>query len=109
MKTNERWSSSGGGALMPKMNDNPRNKLARRLIICSRNVSRLARLLRRDAVYYDAATMNEAVRTILPADSAAASESSREPDLGFLWDFWYPALRSTEIVGHHLTKAMLLL
>jgi phenylpropionate dioxygenase-like ring-hydroxylating dioxygenase large terminal subunit len=56
-------------------------------------------------VYYDAATMSEAVRTILPADSAAASESS---DLGFLWDFWYPALRSTEIVGHHLTKAMLL-
>src|SRR4029077_7522480 len=61
-----------------------------------------------NAVYYDAATMSEAVRTILPADGAAASEFSREPDLGFLWDFWYPALRSTEIVGRRLAKAMLL-
>ena len=51
--------------------------------------------------------MSEAVGTILPADSAA-SEPAREPDLGFLWDFWYPALRSTEIVGLHLAKAMLL-
>jgi phenylpropionate dioxygenase-like ring-hydroxylating dioxygenase large terminal subunit len=63
------------------------------------------------ALYYDAATkMTEAVRTILPADSAAtgpATEPARE-DLGFLWDFWYPALRSTEIVGQRLATAMLL-
>jgi phenylpropionate dioxygenase-like ring-hydroxylating dioxygenase large terminal subunit len=52
--------------------------------------------------------MSEAVRTILQAESAAASEPAREPDLGFLWDFWYPALRGTEIVGKRLAKAMLL-
>jgi len=52
--------------------------------------------------------MSESVRTILAADSVAASEPSREPDAGFLWDFWYPALRSSEIVGRRLTKAMLL-
>jgi len=60
-------------------------------------------------VYYDTATMSEAVRTIPPADSTAAvGDPARAADLGFLWDFWYPALHSTEIVGHHLTKAMLL-
>ena len=51
--------------------------------------------------------MSEAVRTILPVDSAA-SEPARDGDLGFLWDFWYPALRSTEIVGSRLATAMLL-
>ena len=35
-------------------------------------------------------------------------EASRLVDLGFLWDFWYPALRSTEIVGNRLATAMLL-
>src|SRR5271168_5597341 len=52
--------------------------------------------------------MSEAVRTILQANGAAASEPVREADLGFLWDFWYPALRSTEIVGKRLATAMLL-
>jgi phenylpropionate dioxygenase-like ring-hydroxylating dioxygenase large terminal subunit len=51
--------------------------------------------------------MSEAVRTILPADSASA-EPTHEADLGFLWDFWYPALRSSEIVGTRLAKALLL-
>ena len=31
-----------------------------------------------------------------------------ESDAGFLWDFWYPALRSTEVTGNHLKTAMLL-
>ncbi|HXM94058.1 MAG TPA: aromatic ring-hydroxylating dioxygenase subunit alpha [Candidatus Dormibacteraeota bacterium] len=35
-------------------------------------------------------------------------EATREASLGFLWDFWYPALRSTELRGQKLTKAMLL-
>jgi hypothetical protein len=29
-------------------------------------------------------------------------------DPGFLWDFWYPAARSTEIKGRKLTTAVLL-
>ena len=29
-------------------------------------------------------------------------------DLGFLWDFWYPAVRSSEIRGRNLVTAMLL-
>jgi phenylpropionate dioxygenase-like ring-hydroxylating dioxygenase large terminal subunit len=39
------------------------------------------------------------------------AEEQREPaeaDPGFLWDFWYPALRSTEISGNKLVTAMLL-
>jgi phenylpropionate dioxygenase-like ring-hydroxylating dioxygenase large terminal subunit len=49
--------------------------------------------------------MTDAV--ILQTNAAAASEPARD-DAGFLWDFWYPALRSTEIVGKRLTTAMLL-
>jgi nitrite reductase/ring-hydroxylating ferredoxin subunit len=41
-------------------------------------------------------------------NGTAASEAERDGDLGFLWDFWYPALRSTEIVGERLATAMLL-
>src|SRR6202030_4625955 len=53
--------------------------------------------------------MSEATPTILQqTNGTAASEAERDADLGFLWDFWYPALRSTEIVGSRLTKAMLL-
>src|SRR5260370_13847232 len=52
--------------------------------------------------------MSEAVRTILRGDGAAAKEPSREADAGFLWDFWYPAVRSAEIRGHKLVTAMLL-
>ena len=52
--------------------------------------------------------MSDVVRTILQANGAAASEPEREADLGFLWDFWYPAIRSTEIVGSRLATAMLL-
>jgi phenylpropionate dioxygenase-like ring-hydroxylating dioxygenase large terminal subunit len=52
--------------------------------------------------------MSEAVRTILQANGAAASEPAPEADPGFLWDFWYPALRSREITGKRLATAMLL-
>jgi phenylpropionate dioxygenase-like ring-hydroxylating dioxygenase large terminal subunit len=65
-------------------------------------------LLSHDTVYYDARAMTETLRSILPADAVSPGQSPAEADLGFLWDFWYPALRSTAIVGHHLTKAMLL-
>lgn len=52
--------------------------------------------------------MSDAVPTILQAGDAAAGEPGREAENGFLWDFWYPALRSTEIVGRRLATAVLL-
>jgi len=68
-----------------------------------------ARLLRCNSLYYDAArNMSEATRTLLPADTTAVREAEHAADPGFLWDFWYPALRSTEIRGQKLTTATLL-
>jgi phenylpropionate dioxygenase-like ring-hydroxylating dioxygenase large terminal subunit len=52
--------------------------------------------------------MSEAVRTILQPNSEAARETAGEADPGFLWDFWYPAVRSTEIRGRKLATAGLL-
>src|SRR3982074_3520658 len=52
--------------------------------------------------------MSEAVRTILRTDHAAAVEADRGADAGFLWDFWYPAVRGTAIRGNKLVTAMLL-
>jgi phenylpropionate dioxygenase-like ring-hydroxylating dioxygenase large terminal subunit len=52
--------------------------------------------------------MSEAARTILQTNTGAARETAGEADPGFLWDFWYPALRSTEIKGRKLTTAVLL-
>src|SRR5580692_870898 len=51
--------------------------------------------------------MSEAVRPIL---QSALEERGAAPenDAGFLWDFWYPALPSTEIRGNQLKTAMLL-
>ena len=37
-----------------------------------------------------------------------ARQSAGETDAGFLWDFWYPALRSAEVSGNQLKTAMLL-
>jgi phenylpropionate dioxygenase-like ring-hydroxylating dioxygenase large terminal subunit len=66
-------------------------------------------LLWREAVYYDARTnMSEAVRTILQTNAETARETAAEADAGFLWDFWYPAVRSTAITGRKLVTAMLL-
>jgi len=81
------------------------------------------RLLWREAVYYDStdaecgpkgpplqepAIMSEAVRTMMRMDAEAAQETAAQADAGFLWDFWYPAVRSTEIRGQKLVTAMLL-
>jgi len=52
--------------------------------------------------------MSEAARTIFQADTEAARERVQGADAGFLWDFWYPALRSGEILGRKLAKATLL-
>jgi phenylpropionate dioxygenase-like ring-hydroxylating dioxygenase large terminal subunit len=52
--------------------------------------------------------MSEAKSTILQGDFDAAPESAPADDLGFLWDFWYPALRSADISGKRLATAMLL-
>jgi phenylpropionate dioxygenase-like ring-hydroxylating dioxygenase large terminal subunit len=51
--------------------------------------------------------MSEAVRPILQT-KLDERESVPESDAGFLWDFWYPALRSSEVTGNHLKTAMLL-
>src|ERR1051325_4254612 len=67
------------------------------------------RLLVCGCVYYDAArNMNEAARTILQPDAATAPEPERNADPGFLWDFWYPAARSTDLRGQKLVKSLLL-
>src|SRR5947208_11994321 len=42
--------------------------------------------------------MSEAVRTMLQTQA----------DTGFLWDFWYPAARSTDLRAQKLAKALLL-
>jgi phenylpropionate dioxygenase-like ring-hydroxylating dioxygenase large terminal subunit len=52
--------------------------------------------------------MSDATRTLVQMNNAPANQPDRESDLGFLWDFWYPAVRSKEIVGHRLVTAMLL-
>ena len=52
--------------------------------------------------------MSEAVRTVLQADSGTAKDATPETDAGFLWDFWYPAVRSSAIRGRRLVTAMLL-
>src|SRR6266704_1896686 len=52
--------------------------------------------------------MSEAVRTILQPDVEATREAGHEADPGFLWDFWYPAARSTEIRAQKVIKALLL-
>jgi phenylpropionate dioxygenase-like ring-hydroxylating dioxygenase large terminal subunit len=58
--------------------------------------------------------MSEAVRTMLQAGGAALGdvrvdgEAAAAPGAGFLWDFWYPALRSDAARGHALATAMLL-
>src|SRR5438034_6208289 len=61
------------------------------------------------AVYYDVPTaMSEAVQAMLQTNAEAARETEREADPGFLCDFWYPAVRCTEITGRRLATAMLL-
>ncbi|MHB8474600.1 MAG: Rieske 2Fe-2S domain-containing protein [Gammaproteobacteria bacterium] len=53
-------------------------------------------------------TMSELMQSLVHAGVAAARETVADNDAGFLWDFWYPALRSTEVTGNRLATAMLL-
>jgi phenylpropionate dioxygenase-like ring-hydroxylating dioxygenase large terminal subunit len=52
--------------------------------------------------------MGEAIRTALENTPQERTQIVPESDLGFLWDFWYPAVRSDEIRGRNLVKATLL-
>ena len=52
--------------------------------------------------------MSDTVQTILGANAEPVRDASDEVDWGFLWDFWYPALRSSQITGQKLVTAMLL-
>ncbi|HXX14454.1 MAG TPA: aromatic ring-hydroxylating dioxygenase subunit alpha [Candidatus Eremiobacteraceae bacterium] len=52
--------------------------------------------------------MSESVRAALENSVPEPSPSAPGADLGFLWDFWYPAVHSRQIHGRNLTKAMLL-
>ncbi len=51
--------------------------------------------------------MSETVRPILQSTSQERG-TAPENDAGFLWDFWYPAIRSAEVTGKNLATAMLL-
>ena len=52
--------------------------------------------------------MSEAVRAALESSVDGLAESQAKGDAGFLWDFWYPALRSDEIYRKNLATAMVL-
>src|SRR5437870_12625306 len=52
--------------------------------------------------------MSEAARMASLADGEAQQQANAAADAGFLWNFWYPALRSEEIRGTKLATAMLL-
>src|SRR5215472_6431326 len=52
--------------------------------------------------------MSEAVRAALESSVDGLAGSAPKADAGFLWDFWYPAMRSEEIYGKNLATAMLL-
>lgn len=46
--------------------------------------------------------------TIRPMPMSEAPRTESAADLGMLWDYWYPALRSDQLSGRKLSKAMLL-
>jgi phenylpropionate dioxygenase-like ring-hydroxylating dioxygenase large terminal subunit len=52
--------------------------------------------------------MSEAAQTAMENLPESGQERGAEADLGFLWDFWYPAIRSDAIHGRRLISAMLL-
>jgi phenylpropionate dioxygenase-like ring-hydroxylating dioxygenase large terminal subunit len=54
--------------------------------------------------------MSEAGKIVTQEGSGTEpmQKAERGADAGFLWDFWYPAARSTAIEGRRLTTAMLL-
>src|SRR5262245_63345301 len=53
-------------------------------------------------------TMSKAARMASLAESETQRQNETSSDAGFLWDFWYPALRREEIRGKQLATAMLL-
>jgi phenylpropionate dioxygenase-like ring-hydroxylating dioxygenase large terminal subunit len=52
--------------------------------------------------------MSESMQTAVRIAETAGREAVRDSDAGFLWDFWYPAARSSEISGRKLITAMVL-
>src|SRR5258706_14106107 len=52
--------------------------------------------------------MSEAARMASLTGDEAPRQSDAAADAGFLWDFWYPALRSEQIRGKKLATARLL-
>ena len=56
--------------------------------------------------------MNDSFSTValssLPSAGDESPSCNAAGDAGFLWDFWYPAVRSSEIRGRKLVTAMLL-
>jgi phenylpropionate dioxygenase-like ring-hydroxylating dioxygenase large terminal subunit len=52
--------------------------------------------------------MSEAAQTAMETAMDIRQEGTPQTDLGFLWDFWYPAMRSAAIAGRKLVKATLL-
>src|ERR1700704_4079268 len=52
--------------------------------------------------------MMKAVQSAPQIASSPLREALPNSEAGFLWDFWYPALRSSEIKGQKLATAMLL-
>jgi len=51
---------------------------------------------------------SEAARTAIDNAPAVLPEVAEGTDPGFLWDFWYPAMRADEIYGRNLATATLL-
>src|SRR5450755_1333517 len=52
--------------------------------------------------------MTDAVQPVLQNSASENRQTAPGEDAGFLWDFWYPALESSEIDGRNLVTAMLL-
>lgn len=52
--------------------------------------------------------MSEAARTAMESGLEILQEGEPQTELGFLWNFWYPAIRSDEIYGRNLATATLL-
>ncbi len=52
--------------------------------------------------------MSEAAPTSMENVLETPSALAAQADLGFLWDFWYPAMKSVEVRGRELATAVLL-
>jgi len=67
------------------------------------------------ALYYDSGRtcgarnrMSETAQTAMEQTGGVSGQADARLDAGFLWDFWYPALRSAQVRGRELATAMLL-